>query len=114
MDCPGKLVKVDIDASHFELVISQIQAKEGHYSGTILVSDLQSRKCVTYRIGDHWSRLESIVGITRCDAFLVSKWLNSFGDIDRLLKIEKVSMTYDLTANDREEAASYGFGLLKG
>lgn len=72
-DCPGKLISVDIDVNHYEAVISQLRTKNKHYADVVLVSDLLNRRCVTYRLGDHWSRLDGIVGLTRCDAFLISK-----------------------------------------
>jgi len=112
-DSPGKLISVDIDVTHFDLVISELRTKNAHYAGAILVSDLQNRKCITYSLGDHWSRLEGVVGITKCDAFLVSKWLNSFQDIEKLLQIGVVSTTYELTPEDRSEADSCGFILLR-
>ncbi len=112
-DIAGKLIKVDIDVSHFELVVAELRAKENHYAGTVLVSDLQTRRCITYRLGDDWSRLEGVVGITRCDAFLVSKWLNSFKQIKKLLQIGVISTTYELTPEDRREADDCGLILAK-
>jgi len=112
-DSPGKLISVNIDVSHFDLVISELRTNDGHYGGTILVSDLQNRRCITYRLGDHWSRLEGVIGITRCDAFLVSKWLNSFRDIRNLLQIGKVLTTYELSPEERGEASDCGFILIK-
>lgn len=76
-----------------------------------MVSDLLSRKCITYRLGDHWSRLEGIVGVGACDAFLVSKWLNSFGNIESILRLGKTAMFYELTDQERKEAEEKGFLL---
>jgi hypothetical protein len=112
-DCAGKLMKVDIDVTHFELVVSKIKATDKHYGGVILVSDLQRQRCITYRLGDHWSRLEGVVGVTRCDAFVVSKWLNSFKKIEKLLQMGTTSMSYELSSKDRREAKECGFALIK-
>jgi hypothetical protein len=111
-DCPGKLVKIDIDVSHFEILISRIDPRDDHYKGTVLVADLLSGKCITYRIGDHWSRIVGVVGMTKCDAFLVSKWLNSFDDIESLLCIGKTKMFYHPSEQDKEEAKDNGFVLM--
>lgn len=84
-DSPGKLIRVDIDTNHYELLISKMSVADSHYSGVLLVADLLNRKCQTYRMGDHWSRLDGIIGYGAFDAFLVSSFLNSIGDIDKLL-----------------------------
>jgi hypothetical protein len=112
-DSPGKLIRIDIDINHYEILVSCLHANDKHYGGTILVSDLQDLKCITYRLGDHWSRLEGIVGRTRCDAFLVSTWLNSFADIAELLRLGHTTVTYELTARERADAEEHGFVLLK-
>jgi len=111
-DSPGKLIKIDIDVNHYEILISRINPKDDYYKGTILISDLLSRKCITYRLGDHWSRLEDIVGITKCDAFLVSKWLNSFSSIESLLRIGKTVMSYELSDQDKKDAKENGFMIM--
>ena len=108
-DSPGKLVKIDISVNHYELLISKMNSKDKHYGSTILVSDLQNRKCITYHLGGHWSRLNGIVGITSCDAFLISKWLNSFKNIESLIKLGKTTMTYSPSEEDFEEAYKEGF-----
>lgn len=113
VDSPGKLIKIDIDVNHYEILVSRLQSKDKPYGGTILVSDLQNRKCITYRLGDHWSRLEGIVGITRCDAFLVATWLNSFTDIGELLRLGHTTMTYELAAQEKADAEKHGFVLLR-
>ena len=110
-DSPGKLIKIDIDVNHYEILISQIKSKDKHYGGTILVSDLLNRKCITYRLGDHWSRLDGIIGLTKCDAFLVSKWLNSFTNIESLLRLGKTTLFYKPSDNDKTEAKENGFIL---
>lgn len=112
-DSPGKLIKIDIDLNHYEILVSSIRADDKHYEGLILVSDLQTRKCITYRLGNHWSRLDGIVGITSCDAFLVSAWLNSFSDIGEVLRLGHITVTYELTGRQRAEAEQNGFRLLK-
>ncbi len=111
-DCPGKLVKIDIDVNHYEVVVSRIDPTDEHYKGTVLVSDLLSRKCIPYRLGDHWTRLVDVVGITKCDAFLVSKWLNSFADIESLLRIGKTRTFYEPSEQDKKEAKENGFLLM--
>jgi hypothetical protein len=110
-DSPGKLIRIDIDVNHYEILVSRLHPEDKHYGGTILVSDLQSRKCITYRTGDHWSRLAGIVGITKCDAFLVSAWLNSFADISELLKLGHTTLTYDLSHEEWDWAEKEGFLL---
>jgi len=111
-DSPGKLIKIDIDATHFELLISRIKSDDNHYGGTILVSDLLKRKCITYRLGDHWSRLEDIVGF-KCDAFLISKWLNTFTNIESLLRLGKTTLYFKLSDKDKKEAKNNGFILME-
>jgi len=111
-DSPGKLIKIDIDTNHYELHIARINPKDEYYSGTILISDLLNRKYITYRLGDHWSRLEGIIGATKCDAFLVSKWLNSFDTIESLLRTGKTIMFYEPSEQDKEGARENGFILM--
>jgi hypothetical protein len=111
-DSPGKLIKIDIDVNHYEILVSGLFVYDKHYGGTILVSDLQNRKCITYHLGGHWSRLEGIVGITSCDAFLVSTWLNSFVDFNELLRLGHTTVTYELTAQEKAVAEEHGFMLM--
>jgi hypothetical protein len=111
-DSPGKLFKIDIDVNHYDILVSRIKSKDKYYGGAILVSDLIGRKCITYRLGDHWSRLDGIIGITKCDAFLVSKWLNSFPSIEKLLRIGKTTLLYDPSNEDKKEAKENGFILM--
>jgi hypothetical protein len=111
-DSPGKHIKIDIDVNHYELLLSRINPKDKHYAGTLLVSDLLSKKCITYRLDDHWSRLDGIVGLTKCDAFLISKWLNSFATIESLLRIGQTVMFYKPSAKDKKEAKDNGFILM--
>ena len=108
-DSPGKHVKIDIGENHYEVLVSRIKAEDKHYGGTILVSDFLSRKCITYRLGDHWSRLDGIVGLTKCDAFLLSKWLNSFTNIESILDIIETKLYYKLSDKDKKEAKRNGF-----
>lgn len=96
-DSPGKLIKVDIDTNHYELMISKLSEADSHYGGTILVCDLLNRKCQTYRIGDHWNRLDGFVGYGKFDAFLVSSFLNDIGDVDKLLNIGRSYLVYKPT-----------------
>jgi hypothetical protein len=111
-DSPGKLIKIDIDVNHYEVLVSRIKSDDSHYGGTILISDLMNKRCITYRLGDHWSRLEGIVGITKCDAFLISKWLNNFKNIESLLRLGKTTIIYQLSKNDKKEAIEMGFMLM--
>lgn len=108
-DSPGKLVKIDIGENHYEVLVSRIKSEDKHYGGTMLVSDLLSRKCITYRLGDHWSRLDGIVGLTKCDAFLLSKWLNSFTNIESILELKETKLFYKLCDEDKKEAKKNGF-----
>lgn len=39
-DSPGKLVRVDIDTNHYELLLSKISEVDSYYGGTLLVADL--------------------------------------------------------------------------
>lgn len=102
-DSPGKLIKIGINENHYEILVSQIKPEDTHYGGTLLVSDLLSGKCTTYRLGDHWSRLEGIVGLTRCDAFLVSTWLNNFTNIESLLRLGKTTIFYEPSVAEKKE-----------
>lgn len=112
-DSPGKLIKIGIGVNRYVILVSRINPEDKHYGGSILVSDLLSRKCITYGIGDHWSRLEGIVGITRVDAFLVSKWLNSFEKIEDILALGNTIKSYEITEQDRREAEQNGLFLRK-
>jgi hypothetical protein len=107
----SKLIKIDIDINHYEILISTMKSDDKYYDGTILVSDLLSRRCITYRLGDHWSRLEGIVGLTKCDAFLLSKWLNSYTNIVTLLKQKKTKLFYKPNVEDKKEAKKLGFNI---
>ncbi|MGO8761601.1 MAG: hypothetical protein ACLP2P_09685 [Desulfobaccales bacterium] len=108
-DSPGKLIKIGIDVNHYEILVSRLNPDDKHYGGTILISDLLSRKCITYRLGDHWSRLEGIIGINKVDAFLVSKWLNTFEKIEDILALGNTIKSYEITEQDRREAEEKGF-----
>jgi hypothetical protein len=107
----SKLIKIEIDINHYEILISKIKSGDNYYNGTILVSDLLSRRCITYRLGDHWSRLDGIVGLTKCDAFLISKWLNSYKNIDTLLRLKETKVFYQPNFNDKKEAKKLGFSI---
>lgn len=112
-DSPGKLIKLNININHYELIISYINPSDRHYGGSILVSDLLSRKCTTYGLDDDWTRLEGVVGITRCDAFLISKWLNSFEKIEDIFGLDKTIIAYELSEQDRREAEENGLHIMK-
>jgi len=94
-DSPGKIIKVDIDTTRYELLVSKLSEDDSHYGGTLLICDLLDRKCQTYRIGDHWSRLDGFIGITKFDAFVVSSFLNSIDCIDSFLKMGESYFIYE-------------------
>jgi hypothetical protein len=108
-DSPSKLVRLGIEVTYFELMLTAINSEEGHYAGIILVSSLQNNKCITYRLGDHWSRLQGVVGITGFDAFCVATWLNTFKGAEELMRIGKETLSYQLTAEQKAEARKHGF-----
>jgi hypothetical protein len=109
-DAASKLVQLDVDTDHFEMMLTAILEKETYYGGTILVSDLLSRKCETYRLGDHYSRLEGVVG-NRWRAFVVSKWLNRFKSAEDLMRLGKEVLSFSLSEEERREGMKLGLAL---
>lgn len=99
---PGTLVKVGIEETYFEILISRINPEDKHYKGAVLVSDLLNNKCITYRLGGHWSRLEDVVGITKYDAFVMSNWLNSFNNVESLLRLGKDKILFKPNEKDKK------------
>lgn len=82
-DFYSKIVYLDIAENHYELLITKIPNSDNHYGANInnlLVADLQNKKCEIYSFGSHWSRLQDIIGYGRLDAFVVSNWINGFGN----------------------------------
>jgi len=110
-DAPGKYISVEIGWSHFEIVISELRTQDDHYSGSLLVSDLQNARCSTFRLGDHWSRLEGVVGVGRADSFAITKWLNSFKNVQQLLNVGRTQLAYELSQEDRDEAEDLGIAV---
>lgn len=96
-----KIVYVDIKETHYEILISKTPACDDHYGQMLLIADLLHRKCQTYRIGDHWSRLDGFMGYGKYDAFVVSKWLNSFGTSENLFSDS--STQYNFTISTKSE-----------
>lgn len=109
-DAASKLVRFGTDTDHFEMMLTIIPKKETHYGGTILVSDLLTRKCETYRLGDHHSRLDGIVG-NRWRAFVVCKWLNRFKSAEDLMRLGKEVLSFDLSDAERREGRKLGLSL---
>ena len=110
VDADSKLVRFGADTDHFEMMLTAIPKKTDHYGGTILVSDLLTRCCTTYRFGDHYSRLEETVG-NRWRAFVVSTWLNRFKNVEDLMRLGKEVFYFDLTKAEREEGRGEGLHL---
>jgi hypothetical protein len=112
-DSSGKLVEVNDETSRWVLLITRLTAEHPHYRGMLLISDLLSYTCQTYRIGDHWSRLvlddyikpeyQRCVGGNKYGAFLLSKWLNSFKSDDEILSLEKERYVFKLTSKQKKE-----------
>jgi len=103
----GKIVEVNDDTTRWVLHISKISSTTRHYGGLLLISDLLSYNCQTYRLGDHWERLvladyikpefQRCVGGNKYGAFLVSNWLNSFKSVEELFSAEKERFVFKLT-----------------
>lgn len=110
-DVEGKVVKILIDNNKYEILISRIKKDVKYYGNMLVISDLQSNKCITYHPGSHWSRLDNIVGLTSFDAFLVSKWLNSFKNIEKLFRSGNTVFTYKLSNMDIQDAQNNGFNI---
>jgi len=109
-DAASKLVRLEVDTDSFEMILTAIPEGEDHYGGTILVSDLLCRKCETYRLGGHYSRLEGIVG-NRWRAFVVSTWLNRFKSAEDLLRLGKEVLSFNLSEEERREGRGEGLAL---
>jgi hypothetical protein len=109
-DAASQLVRLGVDTDRFEMMLTAIPQGEDHYGGTILVSDLLSRKCETYRLGDHYSRLEGVVG-NRRRAFVVSTWLNRFKSAEDLMRLGKEVLSFNLSEDERQEGRGEGLAL---
>jgi hypothetical protein len=112
-DSAGKLIEVNIDVNRYEILVSRMPPEHAHYSGTVLISDLLTSKCIPCRLPVDWTKLEGVVGMTRADAFLVATWLNSFDDVGELLRLGQTTLTYELTPEEQMEAEQQGFHLLR-
>lgn len=110
----GKLVEINDDTTRWILFITKLPEEHSHYGNVLLISDLLSYKCQTYRLGDHWSRLvlrdsdesaySECVGGNLYGAFLLSSWLNSFGSNEELFAIKENSHHYyELSEEQKRE-----------
>jgi len=110
----GRLVEINDDTTRWVLFIAKLPKEHPHYGSVLLVSDLLSYKCQTYRLGDHWSRLVlgdiedssygKCIGGNLYGAFLVSNWLNSFSSNSELFGIEENSFHYyELSKEQKQE-----------
>lgn len=102
-DTTGRIVYVDIETTHYELLITKTPSDDKCYGNLLLVADLLNMKCKICRIGDHWSRLDGFIGCTRYDAFVISKWLNSFRNQDILLNTKPTTFLFEITPNEEME-----------
>jgi hypothetical protein len=110
----GKLIELNDETTRFVLLITMLPEEHAYYGGVLLICDLLSYSCQTYRLGDHWSRLvlddylkpvhQKCIGGNKYGAFLLSSWLNSFNSVDEILKIESESPSiYKLTKKQKTE-----------
>lgn len=99
-NAPGKFVRVTIDHTYFELLITKMPREDHYYGGdTLLISCIQSGKCITYDIGDYPYRLKEIfTGLY--DAFCVCKWLRSLGNIEEFLESTKNNYVFSVNRED--------------
>jgi len=91
-DYHSKIVYLDVKESHYEILITRISSSNNHYGSnkdSLLIADLLNKRCETYSIGSHWSRLQGIIGYGQYDATVISNWINGFGDADKLLSDKK-------------------------
>ena len=109
----GKIIEVNDDTTRWVLHITKISSATRHYGGLLLISDLLSYTCQTYRLGDHWSRLvladyvkpefQRCVGGNQYGAFLVSNWLNSFKSVEEIFSAEKERFVFKLTPEKKND-----------
>jgi hypothetical protein len=109
-DASSRLVRFGMDTDNFEMVLTVMPDKDKHYGGTILVSDLLTRRCETYHLGGHYSRLEDMTGY-RWRAFVVSKWLNRFENTDELMRVGKQVYSFGLSEEERAEGRDEGLSI---
>ena len=106
-DSFGKLVEVHDGMTRWVLLITKLPDEHSSYGGALLISDLLSYTCQTYRLGSHWERFvladyikpefQRCVGGNQYGAFLLSHWLNSFGSVDEILNDEKERFGFKLS-----------------
>lgn len=109
----GKLIEVNDDTTRWVLHVTKLSSKHRHYGGLLLISDLLSYNCQTYRLGDNWERLvlddyvkpefQRCVGWNKYGAFLLSNWLNSFKSVDEIFSVEKERFDFELTQEKKNE-----------
>lgn len=106
-DSAGRLVEVHDKTTRWVLLITKLDSHHKHYGDVLLISDLLSCTCQTYRLGGHWSRLvlddwvkadtQRCVGGNKYGAFLVSHWLNSFKTVEDLFRAEGKRFSFEWT-----------------
>ena len=110
----GKLIEIGDDTTRWVLFIAKLPEDHPHYSSVLLISDLLSYRCQTYRLGDHWSRLVlgdigessygNCVGGNLYGSFLLSHWLNTFSSNEELFAInDNSNHYYELSADQKQE-----------
>lgn len=106
----SRLVRFGVDTDNFEMVLTVMPDKDKHYGGTILVSDLLTRRCETCHLGGHYSRLKNMTGY-RWRAFVVSKRLNRFENAEELMRPGKQVYSFDLSQEERAEGRGEGLSI---
>jgi hypothetical protein len=56
-------------------------------------------------------RLDGVVGVGRGDSFVITKWLNSFKNVQQLLNVGRTQLAYELSHEDRDEADDLGIAF---
>jgi hypothetical protein len=105
-DTSGKFFYLHLpkEGTVLEFVVSKIPIYDGQYSNQIIVSNPREKKCVTYDRMNGWYRLREVFE-EKLDAFAVASFINSFPNVDDLLRQQNISDTFFL---DPEETAKYG------
>jgi hypothetical protein len=99
----AKYISLNDDTTHHELLISGFPPDAEQYKNCLLIVDLHSRMSTTFSLGGHWSRFSGIVGITKRDAFVVSKWLESFASPDDLFGRKDIQFQFRLGEHQERE-----------
>jgi len=112
-DSSGKLVEVNDESTRWVLLITKLPDDHTYYGGVLLISDLLSNTCQTYRLGTHWERFvldndikpgfQRCVGWNKYGAFLLSNWLNSFESVDEILSAKNERFVFKLTPEKKNE-----------